>query len=148
MAGVCSEYSATATLDMKLTLSILAAIFAVAAPATAQEVIAVNPVPAQYRNISPEFRCHYKLKNRTFCRSFPNLSRKWNVCDPAYLGNIEWCREDVTITDRDDCGNYETYEALVVTYRPIYENGAWGEKFRRTYRKEAFAISVPPVISK
>lgn len=103
----------------------------------------------QYANIRPEWRCHFARKDRSFCKRFPNFSLRHGICnpEPTHLGHIEWCREDVTITERDDCGNFETYEAVVVTYRKVYENGAWGEKFRRTYRKDA-TIVTPPVLAK
>ncbi|MEM9283446.1 MAG: hypothetical protein AAGA96_16605 [Verrucomicrobiota bacterium] len=103
----------------------------------------------QYQNIAPEFRCHYKLKKRSFCERRPNFALRRGICNPppTMLGHIEWCREDVTITERDDCGNYETYEAVVITYREVYENGAWGDKFKRTVRKEPTLIT-PPVIYK
>jgi hypothetical protein len=51
------------------------------------------------------------------------------------------------VTERLECGNYETYEAVVITYRPVYENGAWGEKFKRTYRKEPSLVT-PPILAK
>jgi hypothetical protein len=103
----------------------------------------------QYGDIKPELKCHYPRKDRSFCKVFPNFSLRHKICNPApeTLGNIEWCREDVTITDRDDCGNYETYEAVVITYRPVYCNGAWGKKFKRTYRKEATLVT-PALVSK
>ncbi len=106
-------------------------------------------VAEQYQNIKPEFKCHFPRKDRSFCKVFPNFSLRHNICNPSpeILGHIEWCREDVTITERDNCGNYDSYEAVVITYRPVYENGAWGEKFQRTYRKEPNIIT-PAVIYK
>lgn len=103
----------------------------------------------QYQNIKPEWRCHFPRKDRSFCRKFPNFSLRHGICnpEPTLLGHIEWCREDVTITERDDCGNFETYEAVTITYRKVYENGAWGEKFRKTYRKEPSLVT-PPVLAK
>ncbi|MEC5129629.1 hypothetical protein VSU19_22900 [Verrucomicrobiales bacterium BCK34] len=103
----------------------------------------------QYANIKPEMKCHYPRKDMSFCKVFPNFSLRHKICNPApgELGNIEWCREDVTITERDDCGNYETYKAVVITYRPVYANGAWGKKFQRTYRKEATLVT-PALVSK
>ncbi len=103
----------------------------------------------QYSDIPPTIKCRYYSKNKTFCWRFPNFSLKHNICNPApdCLGHIVWCKEDVTITEQDDCGNWETYEAVTVTYRKVYENGAWGEKFRRTYRKES-TIVTPPVLAK
>lgn len=102
----------------------------------------------QYRNIEPTFKCRYARKDRSFCKIFPNFSLRHNICNPApeVLGNIEWCREDIKVTERKECGNYETYEAVVITYRPVYENGAWGKKFKRTFRKEAVLVT-PPIIA-
>ena len=106
-------------------------------------------VAEQYQNIKPEFKCHFPRKDRSFCKVFPNFSLRHNICNPSpeILGHIEWCREDVTITERDNCVNYDSYEAVVITYRPVYENGAWGEKFQRTYSKEPNIIT-PAVIYK
>ncbi len=97
--------------------------------------------------IAPKWQCHYKRKDRSFCRVFPNFSRRHDICDPTLLGHIEWCREDVTITERDDCGNFETYEAVTITYREVYENGAWGKKFQKTYRKEPSLVT-PALLAK
>jgi hypothetical protein len=99
--------------------------------------------------IPPKWRCHVPRKDLSFCKVFPNFSRRHGICnpEPELLGHIEWCREDVTITERDDCGNLETYEAVTITYRKVYENGAWGEKFKRTYRKEPLIVT-PPVLAK
>lgn len=97
--------------------------------------------------IAPKWQCHYKRKDRSFCRVFPNFSRRHDICDPTLLGHIEWCREDVTITERDDCGNFETYEAVTITYREVYENGAWGKKFQKTYRKEPNIVT-PALLAK
>tara|TARA_R110000850_G_scaffold112466_7_gene226398 strand:+ start:1699 stop:2070 length:372 start_codon:yes stop_codon:yes gene_type:complete len=101
----------------------------------------------QYYNIEPQLKCHYPRKNRGICNNCPNFSRRTNICDPTLMGHIEWCREDVNITERDDCGNYQTYDAVVVTYREVFENGAWGDKFRRTYRKDPTLIT-PRVLYK
>lgn len=87
--------------------------------------------------IPPKIRCHFPRKDLSFCKVFPNFSRRHQICDPTLLGHIEWCREDVKITEADDCGNFETYDAVTITYREVYENGAWGKKFRKTYRKGA-----------
>ncbi len=108
-----------------------------------------SSIAEQYQNIKPEWRCHYARKDRSFCKKFPNFSFRHGICnpEPVLMGHIEWCREDVTITERDDCGNYETYEAVTITYREVYENGAWGDKFRRTYRKEPSLIT-PPLMAK
>ena len=118
----------------------------------AQEVIVVTPPLSTSSKprpeIPPTLRCHFKRKDRSFCKTFPNFSRRHDICDPTLLGHIEWCREDVTITERDDCGNFETYEAVTITYRKVYENGAWGAKFRKTYRKDTFFISTPPLLAK
>ena len=99
----------------------------------------------QYGDISPRLKCHYPRKDRSFCKLFPQISFRHGLCNPApvLLGHIEWCREDITITERDKCGNYETYEAVTITYREVYESGAWGDKFRRTYRKEPTLITPP-----
>lgn len=102
-------------------------------------------IAEQYQNIKPGLRCHFPRKDRSFCKVFPNFSLRQGICDPEILGNIEWCREDITVTERLECGNYETYEAVVITYRPAYENGAWGKKFKRTFRKEPTLIT-PPVL--
>ncbi len=135
---------------MKLTLSLLAVIFALAAPVFGQDDVTYVSREydiQQYPDIEPGLKCRFKRNKWTFCKKFPNLARKWDVCDPALMGHIEWCREDVTITDTDECGEYRTYEATVITYRKVYANGAWGEKFRVTYPKTAFKIDVPPVIA-
>jgi len=115
-----------------------------------QEVVVVVPsVSSKPRpEIPPKWRCHYPRKDRSFCKVFPNFSRRHDICDPTLLGHIEWCREDVVITERDDCGNFETYEAVTITYRKVYENGAWGAKFRKTYRKDAFVMSIPTLLAK
>jgi hypothetical protein len=97
--------------------------------------------------IAPKWRCHYKRKDLSFCKVFPNFSRRHDICDPTLLGHIEWCREDVTITERSECGNYETYEAVTITYREVYENGAWGKKFQKTYRKEPNIVT-PALLAK
>jgi hypothetical protein len=124
---------------MKRVLTLLAAFAACFSHHAAAE---------QYRDIKPEWRCHYPRKDRSFCKVFPNFSLRHRICnpEPALLGNKEWSRRDVTVTDRLQCGTYETYEAVVVTYRPVYENGALGEKFKRTYRKDADLVT-PPVIA-
>lgn len=103
----------------------------------------------QYANIEPGLRCHYKMRDRSFCRRFPNISLRHNLCNPqpTMLGHIEWCREDVTITERDECGNFDTYEAVTITYRPVYCNGAWGKPFKRTFRKTPTLIT-PPLLAK
>lgn len=103
----------------------------------------------QYSNIAPEWKCHYPMKDRSFCKTFPNIALRRNICNPAptMLGNIEWSREEVTVSGLDAKGNYETYRAVAITYRPVYENGAWGKKFVRTYRIEPNYV-VPPVIGK
>lgn len=100
----------------------------------------------QYGDIAPKWKCHYPRKDRSFCKIFPQFSLRHNICNPApeVVGNIEWCREDITVTERMECGNYETYEAVSITYRPVYCNGAWGKKFTKTYRKEPSLI-VPPL---
>lgn len=109
--------------------------------------IGTSSVAEQYQNIKPGLRCHFPRKDRSFCKVFPNFSLRHGICSPQpeVLGNIEWCREDITVTERLECGEYETYEAVVVTYRPVYENGAWGKKFQRTFRKEPTLIT-PPVL--
>lgn len=109
--------------------------------------IGTSSVAEQYQNIKPGLRCHFPRKDRSFCKVFPNFSLRHGICSPQpeVLNNIEWCREDITVTERLECGEYETYEAVVVTYRPVYENGAWGKKFQRTFRKEPTLIT-PPVL--
>lgn len=103
----------------------------------------------QYANIEPRHKCHYRTDKKGFCRKFPNISLRHGICSPhpAMLGHIEWCREDVTITERTECGSYDTYEAVVITYRPVYSNGGWGKKFKRTYRKTPTLVT-PPVLAK
>ncbi len=103
----------------------------------------------QYANIEPGLKCRFYAKNKSFCWRFPNFSLKNNICNPApdCLGHIVWCTEDVTITEQDSCGNWDTYEATVITYRKVYENGAWGEKFKRTVRKSPTLVT-PPVLAK
>lgn len=129
------------------TILLLLSVFATSAGS--QETVVVATASSKPRpEIPPSIRCHTKRKDLSFCKVFPNFSRRKGICDPALLGHIEWCREDVTITERSECGNYETYEAVTITYREVFANGAWGEKFRKTYRKEAFAIVTPPVLAK
>lgn len=103
----------------------------------------------QYAKIDPPLKCHHRMDKKGFCRKFPNIALRRNICNPqpTMLGHIEWCRENVTITERDDCGNYDTYDAVVITYRPVYSNGAWGKKFKRTYRKSPTLVT-PPVLAK
>ncbi len=110
--------------------------------------IGTSSFAEQYQNIKPGLRCHFPRKDRSFCKVFPNFSLRHGICSPQpeVLGNIEWCREDITVTERLECGEYETYEAVVITYRPVYENGAWGKKFTRTFRKEPTLIT-PPVLA-
>jgi hypothetical protein len=104
--------------------------------------------PKQYAEIPPKFKCHFPRKDRSFCKVFPNFSFRKGICNPhpELVGHIEWCREDITVTERDECGKFETYEAVSITYRKVYCNGAWGEKFKRTYRKEPALIE--PVLVK
>lgn len=118
--------------------------------APAQEAVVAPSTSSKPKpEIAPPWRCHYPRKDRSFCKVFPNFSLRRGICnpDPTLLGHIEWCREDVTITERDDCGNFETYEAVTITYREVYENGAWGKKFRKTYRKEP-TIVTPALLAK
>lgn len=123
-------------------------LFLFAGSAVAQTAAVVPSASSKPKpEIPPPWRCHYPRKDRSFCKVFPNFSRKHNICDPTLLGHIEWCREDITITEPDDCGNYETYEAVTITYREVFENGAWGRKFKKTYRKEPSLIT-PPVLAK
>lgn len=119
-----------------------------AGSAAAQEAAAVKSASSKPKpEIPPPWRCHYPRKDLSFCKVFPNFSRRHEICDPALLGHIEWCREDITVTERDDCGNFETYEAVTVTYREVFENGAWGRKFRKTYRKEPTLVT-PALLAK
>ena len=99
----------------------------------------------QYGDISPRFKCHHPRKDRSFCKVFPPFSFKKGICNPApeLLGHSEWCREDVTITEQDECGKWMTYEAVTITYREVYCNGAWGKKFKRTFPKEPTIIEPP-----
>lgn len=115
--------------------------------AVAQDAVVATASSKPKAEIPPPWRCHFPRKDRSFCKVFPNFSRRHDICDPTLLGHIEWCREDITITERDDCGNFETYEAVTITYREVFENGAWGRKFRKTYRKEPSLIT-PPLLAK
>lgn len=126
-------------LVMKLLIALLALTFFVPVFAGAQ----------QYDNIAPTWKCHHKKNKKGACRRFPNLARKLNLCptDPEIIGTIEWCRREFTKTELDDCGNPVTYDALEVTYRYVYCNGAWGHCFTRTYRVSP-EIVVPPVLAK
>ena len=133
---------------MRLALLLIASLLLLpSGPLPAQTVVVPSASSKPKPEIAPKWQCHYKRKNRSFCHVFPNFSRRHDICDPTLLGHIEWCREDVTITERDDCGNYETYEAVTITYREVYENGAWGEKFRKTYRKEPSLVT-PALLAK
>ena len=133
---------------MRLALLLIASLLLLpSGPLPAQTVVVPSASSKPRPEIAPKWQCHYKRKDRSFCRIFPNFSRRHDICDPTLLGHIEWCREDVTITERDDCGNYETYEAVTITYREVYENGAWGEKFRKTYRKEPSLVT-PALLAK
>ena len=134
-------------IQLTLTMNRLFLIIAVAFSG-----IVVGPTVStaeQYSDIPPDLKCRYDRKNKTFCWRFPNFSFKHNICNPApdCLGHIVWSEKDVTITEQDDHGNRRTYAAVTVTYRKVYENGAWGEIFRRTYRKEPTLIT-PPVLAK
>lgn len=136
-----------------LSILLLSSLFAGSVDSQETVVVAKTTAPIATSSkpkpeIPPTLRCRFKRKDRSFCKVFPNFSRNHGICDPTLLGHIEWCREDVTITERDECGNFETYEAVTITYREVFANGAWGEKFRKTYRKEAFAIVTPPVLAK
>lgn len=108
--------------------------------------LGTSAIAEQYQNIKPGLRCRFPRKDSSFCKVFPNFSLRHGICQPEVIGNIEWCREDITVTERLECGDYETYEAVVITYRPVYENGAWGEKFKRTFRKEPTLIT-PPILA-
>lgn len=134
---------------MSRTVFTLASVLVLlAGSAETQEAVVVPSTSSKPKpEICPPWRCHYPRKNRSFCQVFPNFSRRHEICDPSLLGHIEWCREDVTITERDDCGNFETYEAVTITYREVFENGAWGKKFRKTYRKEP-TIVTPALLDK
>lgn len=136
---------------MRRTALALASLLVLLIPggASTQEavVVSASSKPKAGSASLTTLKCHFSRKDRSFCRIFPNFSRRHDICDPAPLGHIEWCREDVTITERDDCGNYETYEAVTITYREVFENGAWGKKFQKTYRKEPSLIT-PPVLAK
>lgn len=133
---------------MRLALLLIVSLLLLpSGPLPAQTVVVPSASSKPRPEIAPKWQCHYKRKDRSFCRVFPNFSRRHEICDPALLGHIEWCREDVTITERDDCGNYETYEAVTITYREVYENGAWGKKFQKTYRKEPSLVT-PALLAK
>lgn len=133
---------------MRLALLLIVSLLLLpSGPLPAQTVVVPSASSKPRPEIAPKWQCHYKRKDRSFCRVFPNFSRRHEICDPALLGHIEWCREDVTITERDDCGNYETYDAVTITYREVYENGAWGKKFQKTYRKEPSLVT-PALLAK
>ena len=125
------------TLTMNRLLLILAVAFSgiVAGPTIS--------TAEQYSDIPPSIKCRFYAKDKSFFWRFPNFSLNNNICNPApdCLGHIVWSEKRVTITEQDDRGNRRTYEAVTVTYRKVYENGAWGERFRRTYRKEPTLIT-------
>ncbi len=134
---------------MRLALLLLSSLLILSSASVSAQTAAVVPSASSKPKpeISPKWRCHYPRKDLSFCRVFPNFSRRHEICDPTLLGHLEWCRENVTITERDDCGNYETYEAVTITYREVFENGAWGKKFRKTYRKEPSLVT-PALLAK
>jgi hypothetical protein len=133
---------------MRLALLLIASLLLLSSGLLPAQTVVVPSASSKAKpEIAPGLRCHYKRKDRSFCRVFPNFSRRHDICDPTLLGHIEWCRENVTITERDDCGNYETYEAVTITYREVYENGAWGKKFQKTYRKEPNLVT-PALLAK
>jgi hypothetical protein len=133
---------------MRPALLLIASLLLFSAGSLSAQTTVVPSASSKPRpEIAPKWRCHYKRKDLSFCKVFPNFSRRHEICDPTLLGHIEWCREDVTITERDDCGNFETYEAVTITYREVYENGAWGKKFQKTYRKEPNIVT-PALLAK
>lgn len=134
----------TAPIDMKFLSFCLALVTATSGVAFAQDSDGM-----QYEGIEPELKCHYPRKERSFCDIFPNFSLRRGICnpEPVVVGHMEWCREEITVTERGDKGEMVTYEAVVVTYRPVYENGAWGKKFKHTYRKEPTLVE-PPKLGK
>jgi len=134
----------TASTAMK-SLSICLAVL-IAAPGIA---LAQDSDGMQYDSIEPELKCHYPRKERSFCDIFPNFSLRRGICnpEPVVVGHMEWRREEITVTERGDKGEMVSYDAVVVTYRPVYENGAWGKKFKRTYRREPTLVE-PPKLGK
>ncbi len=103
----------------------------------------------QYGDIPPKWKCHYPMKDKSFCKRYPNFSLRHGICnpEPEVLGHIEWSRRDILLVEQDQDGYTENYEAVEITYRPVYENGAWGKPFKRTYRKEPMLIT-PPILYK
>lgn len=140
MPSFSSEYPLASEIAMKR-----ATIFLTALAFTFGSGIAAE----QYANIPPSIKCHQKMKDRSFCKRYPNFSLRHGICnpEPEILGHIEWSRRDTIVTEQDQDGYTESYEAVEITYRPVYENGAWGKPFTRTYRKEPTLIT-PPVIYK
>ncbi len=96
-------------------------------------------------DFDPLLVCHYRMKDRSLCKKFPNFARKKNLCTPnaAIVGSVEWRRRDITKTELDEYGKHVTFDATVVTYRYVYDNGAWGDCFTRIYRHGPVLIEPP-----
>lgn len=117
-------------------------------------IIAVGSLDAQdrkpqYGDIAPALKCHFRSNKKGVCRKFPNLAIKLNLCadDPEIVGTIEWYRKNYTKTEIDECGKPVTFDAVDVTYRYVYSNGAWGTCFTRTYRDSPLIVE-PPILAK
>ncbi len=85
------------------------------------------------------FRCFKENKKKSLCRLFPHIFTKTSVCypKPTVVGTMIWKSENnVTITDTETFGYHATFKARRVTYREVYDNGAWGDFFTRIYPKE------------
>ncbi len=130
-------------IDMKKLILTLAVLVIAAGSLDAQDR------KPQYGEIAPAFKCHFRKNKKGVCRKFPNLAIKLNLCkpDPEVIGTIEWCRKEYTKTEIDECGKPVTYDAVDVTYRYVYCNGAWGHCFTRTYRDSPLIIE-PPILAK
>lgn len=87
-------------------------------------------------DFDPLLICHYRMKDRGICKKFPNFSVRKNLCNPAavIVGSVEWRRREITKTELDEYGNPVTFDATVITYRYVYNNGAWGDCYTRIYR--------------
>jgi len=111
-------------------------------------VMAGGASVSQAWDFDPLLICHHRMKDRGICKKYPNFSRKKNLCSPAaaIVGSIEWRRRDITKTELDEYGKPVTFDATVVTYRYVYDNGAWGDCYSRTYRHGP--LLVEPALAK
>ena len=103
---------------------------------------------AQAWDFNPLLVCHHRMKDRSICKKYPNFARKKNLCSPAaeIVGSIEWRRREITKTEFDKYGDPVTFDATVVTYRYVYDNGGWGECFTRIYKHGP--LLVEPALAK